>query len=40
MRVELRHRLEFSPVMNARQFARGLEAAYANMWRTWCEAQS
>jgi predicted O-linked N-acetylglucosamine transferase (SPINDLY family) len=40
LRRELRDRLESSPVMNAERFARGLEAAFTDMWRTWCEAQS
>jgi predicted O-linked N-acetylglucosamine transferase (SPINDLY family) len=37
LRQELRARLQSSPVMNAPDFARGLEAAFRDMWRTWCE---
>jgi protein O-GlcNAc transferase len=36
LRRELRHRLESSPVMRANECARGLEAAFRDMWRTWC----
>lgn len=36
LRQELRKRLESSPVMNAPDFTRGLEAAFRDMWRTWC----
>ena len=38
LRSELRARLERSRVMDAQLFARGLEAAYRDMWRTWCAA--
>lgn len=37
LRRELRHRLESSPVMRAKEFARDLETAFRDMWRTWCE---
>jgi predicted O-linked N-acetylglucosamine transferase (SPINDLY family) len=36
LRRDLRARLESSPVMNAPAFARGVEVAYREMWRTWC----
>jgi protein O-GlcNAc transferase len=36
LRRELRERLESSPVMNARQFARDVEAAFRTVWRAWC----
>jgi predicted O-linked N-acetylglucosamine transferase (SPINDLY family) len=36
LRRDLRARLEQSPVMDAVGFTRGLEAAYREMWRTWC----
>jgi predicted O-linked N-acetylglucosamine transferase (SPINDLY family) len=36
LRRELRARLESSPVMNARQFARDVEAAFRTAWRAWC----
>ena len=34
----LRRRMEQSPLMDAPRFARNIEAAYRQMWRTWCEA--
>jgi predicted O-linked N-acetylglucosamine transferase (SPINDLY family) len=37
LRGQLRERLESSPVMDARQFARDLEAAFVTVWRAWCE---
>ncbi|HEX5418982.1 MAG TPA: tetratricopeptide repeat protein [Gammaproteobacteria bacterium] len=36
MRLELRSRLESSPVMDQPRFTRNLEAAFRRMWRTWC----
>ena len=33
---DLRERIESSPVMNARQFARDVEAAFRTAWRAWC----
>jgi protein O-GlcNAc transferase len=36
LRSELRHRLQSSPLMDARQFARDIESAYRQMWETWC----
>jgi protein O-GlcNAc transferase len=36
LRGELRTRLESSPVMNAHEFTRGLEAAFRDMWHSWC----
>jgi predicted O-linked N-acetylglucosamine transferase (SPINDLY family) len=38
LRANLRSRFEQSPLMNAAQFAQNLEAAYRQMWRTWCSA--
>jgi predicted O-linked N-acetylglucosamine transferase (SPINDLY family) len=32
----LRRRMEQSPLMDAPKFARNVEAAYRQMWRTWC----
>lgn len=40
LRAELRGRLERSQVMNAPAFARGLEAAFRDRWRAWCEARA
>jgi predicted O-linked N-acetylglucosamine transferase (SPINDLY family) len=37
LRANLRKRMETSPLMDARRFARHLEAAYRQMWRTWCQ---
>jgi predicted O-linked N-acetylglucosamine transferase (SPINDLY family) len=28
--------MQRSPLMDARQFARDVEAAYRQMWRAWC----
>jgi len=36
LRSTLRRRMEQSPLMDAQRFARGIEAAYRDMWRTWC----
>jgi predicted O-linked N-acetylglucosamine transferase (SPINDLY family) len=36
LRGDLRDRLESSPVMDARQFARDFEAALRAAWRSWC----
>ena len=36
LRRELRARLESSPAMDSRGFARGLEAVYRAMWHKWC----
>jgi predicted O-linked N-acetylglucosamine transferase (SPINDLY family) len=40
LRSSLRERMQRSPLMDARQFARDIEAAYRRMWRTWCERGS
>lgn len=37
LRRELRSRLEGSAVMDSARFARGVEAAFREMWRKWCE---
>jgi predicted O-linked N-acetylglucosamine transferase (SPINDLY family) len=37
LRLELRRRVESSPVMDAPEFARDLEAAFRTAWRAWCE---
>ena len=37
LRSTLRQRLRASPLMDAAQFARDVEAAYREMWRNWCD---
>jgi predicted O-linked N-acetylglucosamine transferase (SPINDLY family) len=37
LRRTLRARTQGSPLMDAPRFARNVEAAYHQMWRTWCE---
>jgi predicted O-linked N-acetylglucosamine transferase (SPINDLY family) len=36
LRRTLRGRMEASPLMDAPRFARNIEAAYRQIWRTWC----
>jgi len=36
MRRTLRPRMETSPLMDAKLFAHNIEAAYRQMWQTWC----
>ncbi len=36
LRGTLRERMLGSPLVDAKQFAREVEAAYRQMWRTWC----
>jgi protein O-GlcNAc transferase len=38
LRASLRTRMQQSPLMNAARFARNMEDAYRQMWRTWCAA--
>ena len=38
LRSTLRQRMLSSPLTDARQFARGIEAAFRDMWRVWCRA--
>jgi predicted O-linked N-acetylglucosamine transferase (SPINDLY family) len=40
LRRELRRSVESSPVMNAPQFARDLEAAFRTVWRAWCQSRA
>jgi protein O-GlcNAc transferase len=37
LRSTLRQRMQNSPLMDARRFARNIETAYRLMWRNWCE---
>ncbi len=37
LRQTLRRRMEQSPLMDGARFARNMEVAYRQMWRTWCE---
>lgn len=36
LRAALRARLEGSPLMDGARFARNMEAAYRQMWQSWC----
>jgi predicted O-linked N-acetylglucosamine transferase (SPINDLY family) len=38
LRLGMRERMRASPLMNAREFAGNVEAAYREMWRIWCES--
>jgi predicted O-linked N-acetylglucosamine transferase (SPINDLY family) len=38
LRQGLRQRMQRSPLMDGPQFARNIEAAYRQMWWTWCES--
>jgi len=37
LRRGLRSRMEQSPLCDAKGFTRGIEGAYRQMWRSWCE---
>jgi protein O-GlcNAc transferase len=38
LRATLRARMRASPLMDGKRFARHMEQAYRQMWRTWCQA--
>jgi predicted O-linked N-acetylglucosamine transferase (SPINDLY family) len=38
LRSTLRDRMATSPLMDGKQFARDVEAAFRTMWRKWCAA--
>ncbi len=40
LRAAMRARLEASPLMDARGFARDVERAYREMWRAWCQSHA
>ena len=40
LRAGLRQRMRESPLMDHPRFARGIESAYRQMWKTWCESKS
>ena len=40
LRSGLRERMAGSPLMDAPRFARNVEQAYRQMWRTWCKQRS
>lgn len=40
LRASLRGRMKQSPLTDAPQFARNVEAAYREMWVTWCKKES
>ncbi len=39
IRASLRDRMRASPLCDAQRFAREMEAAYRQMWQTWCASQ-
>jgi predicted O-linked N-acetylglucosamine transferase (SPINDLY family) len=36
LRATLRSRMQASPLMDSKLFAREMESAYRTMWRHWC----
>ena len=40
LRLDLRRRMEASPLMDGKRFARGMEAAFRQMWQQWCSART
>jgi predicted O-linked N-acetylglucosamine transferase (SPINDLY family) len=39
LRSTLRQRMQQSPLMDGKRFARNMEQAYRQMWRRWCQAE-
>jgi predicted O-linked N-acetylglucosamine transferase (SPINDLY family) len=39
LRSGLRARMEASPLMDGARFARGMESAFRQMWKDWCDAE-
>ncbi|MGF1581175.1 MAG: tetratricopeptide repeat protein [Gemmataceae bacterium] len=39
LRVGMRERMKASPLMDVVGFTRGIEAAYREMWKRWCESE-
>jgi predicted O-linked N-acetylglucosamine transferase (SPINDLY family) len=39
LRATLRQRMQQSPLMDGRRFARSIEQAYREMWQAWCQTQ-
>jgi len=37
LRASLRERMQQSPIMDGKRFARNMERAYRAMWRRWCQ---
>ena len=38
LRAGLRERMQSSPLMDGKQYAADVEAAFRRMWRTWCDS--
>jgi len=40
LRSTLRQKVQSSPLIDGRRFARDVESAYRRMWENWCAAQA
>ena len=40
LRTTLRERMKSSPLMDQKRFTRGIETAYQEMWKRWCNQQN
>ena len=38
LRATIRDKVAASPLVDARGFARAMEAVYRDLWRSWCAA--